>query len=158
MGVMGDDVVCSDLRISSQDCVITYKDTKSVTWLKTLRTKPDMLVTEDHIGVVRFFEISIVVWIFKPLTWSLGRVVEATDKYECLESEYCRWFLFMECFVTYEVWFQIKFWDVRMCKPLFRIDDNINPYNKTPMHLDKDERILFSGHFCVCWTSFTKRF
>ncbi|EJD75481.1 hypothetical protein, variant [Loa loa] len=90
MGVMGDDVICSDLRMSNRPIVATYDDTKSVSWLKTLRTKPDVFVTEDHVGV-------------------------------------------------------IKFWDIRMCKPLFRIDDNINPYNKTPMHLEKDERILFSA-------------
>lgn len=53
---MGDNVICSDLRMSSRDVVATYNDTESVGWLKTLRTKPDMLVTEDHIGVVSFLE------------------------------------------------------------------------------------------------------
>ncbi|EJW82215.1 hypothetical protein WUBG_06875 [Wuchereria bancrofti] len=90
MGVMGDNVVCSDLRMSNRDVVATYNDTKNVGWLKALRTKPDMLVTEDHVGI-------------------------------------------------------IKFWDIRMRKPQFKIEDNINPYNKTPMHLEKDERILFSA-------------
>lgn len=32
-----------------------------------------------------------------------------------------------------------------MGRPLFKIEDNINPYNKTPMYLERDERILFSG-------------
>ncbi|KAK6100527.1 hypothetical protein QQG55_1010 [Brugia pahangi] len=90
MGLMGGNVVCSDLRMSNRNIVATYNDTKNVGWLKTLRTKLDMFVTEDHSGI-------------------------------------------------------IKFWDIRMCKPQFKIEDNINPYNKTPMHLEKDERILFSA-------------
>ncbi|MCP9259036.1 hypothetical protein DINM_002016 [Dirofilaria immitis] len=90
MGIIGDNVICSDLRMSSRDTVVTYNDARSVSWLKTLKTNPNTLITEDHIGM-------------------------------------------------------IKFWDIRMCKPLFRIEGNINPYNKTPMHLEKGERILFSA-------------
>uniref|UniRef100_A0A915PXQ1 Uncharacterized protein n=1 Tax=Setaria digitata TaxID=48799 RepID=A0A915PXQ1_9BILA len=90
MGVMGNNVICSDLRMNNRNIVANYDDAGSVGWLKTLRTKPYMLLTEDHVGV-------------------------------------------------------IKFWDIRMCKPLLKITDNVNPYNKTPMHLEKDERILFSA-------------
>ncbi|VDK67356.1 unnamed protein product [Onchocerca ochengi] len=96
MGVGDDNVICSDLR-SNRDTVAIYNDARNVSWLKTLRTNPDLLITEDHIGV-------------------------------------------------------IKFWDIRMCKPLFRIEDNINPYNKTPMHLEKDERILFSDGITRAWS------
>lgn len=55
MGLMGYNVTCSDLRMNNRETVATYSDTKSVGWLKTLRTKPDILVTEDHVGIVSFF-------------------------------------------------------------------------------------------------------
>lgn len=52
---MGNNAICSDLRMDNRDIVATYVDTESIGWMKILRTKPDILVTEDHIGIASFF-------------------------------------------------------------------------------------------------------